>query len=76
MRVLHINAGNMFGGVETLLTTLARSRALTPDVESEFALCFTGRLSSELAAAGVPVHMLGEVRVRYPLTLMRAPAAA
>jgi glycosyltransferase involved in cell wall biosynthesis len=72
MRVLHINAGNMFGGVETLLTTLARSRTLTPDVESEFALCFTGRLSSELAAAGVPVHMLGEVRVRYPLTLMRA----
>ena len=72
MRVLHINAGNLFGGVETLLTTLARSRALTPDVEPEFALCFTGRLSSELASAGVPVHMLGEVRIRYPLTLMRA----
>jgi len=72
MRVLHINAGNMFGGVETTLTTLARSRALTPDVEPEFALCFAGRLSGELAAARVPVHMLGEVRIRYPLTLMRA----
>jgi glycosyltransferase involved in cell wall biosynthesis len=72
MRVLHIAAGNLYGGVETLLTTLARNRSLTPDVEPEFALCFTGRLSSELAAAGVPVLMLGEVRVRYPLTLMRA----
>ncbi len=72
MRVLHINAGNMFGGVETILTTLARDRALTPDVEPEFALCFAGRLSDELAAAGVPVHMLGDVRIRYPLTLMRA----
>jgi glycosyltransferase involved in cell wall biosynthesis len=72
MRVLHIDAGNMFGGVETLLVTLARSRALTPDVEPEFALCFEGRLSRELTGAGVPLHMLGEVRVRYPLTVMRA----
>ncbi len=72
MRVLHINAGNMFGGVETLLTTLARNRALTPDVEPEFALCFAGRLSAELDALGVPVHLLGEVRIRYPLTVMRA----
>jgi glycosyltransferase involved in cell wall biosynthesis len=72
MRVLHIDAGNMFGGVETLLTTLARNRALTPEVEPEFALCFEGRLSRELTGAGVPLHMLGEVRVRYPLTVMRA----
>jgi glycosyltransferase involved in cell wall biosynthesis len=72
MRVLHIDAGNMFGGVETLLATLARNRALTPDVEPEFALCFEGRLSRELTGAGVPLHMLGEVRVRYPLTVMRA----
>jgi glycosyltransferase involved in cell wall biosynthesis len=72
MRVLHISSGNLFGGVETLLTTLARSRALTPDVEPEFAVCFNGRLSRELGAAGVPVHMLGEVRIRRPLTLMRA----
>jgi glycosyltransferase involved in cell wall biosynthesis len=72
MRVLHIDAGNMFGGVETLLATLARNRALTPDVEPEFALCFEGRLSRELTGAGVPLHMLGGVRVRYPLTVMRA----
>jgi glycosyltransferase involved in cell wall biosynthesis len=72
MRVLHINAGNMFGGVETFLATLARSRGLTPGVEPEFAVCFNGRLSRELAAAGSPLHMLGEVRIRRPLTLMRA----
>jgi glycosyltransferase involved in cell wall biosynthesis len=72
MRVLHIDAGNMFGGVETLLATLARNRALTPEVEPEFALCFEGRLSRELTGAGVPLHMLGEVRVRYPLTVVRA----
>src|ERR1019366_130089 len=45
MRVLYINAGNMFGGVETFLATLARSRGLTPGVEPEFAVCFNCDLS-------------------------------
>jgi glycosyltransferase involved in cell wall biosynthesis len=72
MRVLHINSGNLFGGVETLLVTLARLRELTPDVEPEFALCFDGRLGAELRAAGVPVHALGEARVRYPFSVINA----
>jgi glycosyltransferase involved in cell wall biosynthesis len=72
MRVLHIDNGKLFGGVETILTTIARSRELTPDVEPEYAVCFEGRLSRELAAAGAPLHILGEVRIRRPLTVMRA----
>ncbi len=72
MRVLHIDNGKLFGGVETILTTIARGRELTPEVEPEFAVCFEGRLSRELAAAGAPLHILGEVRIRRPLTLMRA----
>ena len=72
MRVLHINGGNLFGGVETLLITLARFRALTPDVELEFALCFDGRLSAELKAVVGPVHALGETRVRNPLSVINA----
>jgi glycosyltransferase involved in cell wall biosynthesis len=72
MRILHIDNGKLFGGVETMLTTIAHSRAITPDIESEFAVCFEGRLSQELAAAGATLHMLGEVRIRRPLTLMRA----
>ncbi len=72
MRVLHIAAGNLYGGVETLLVTLARCRALCPAMEPEFALCFEGRLSSELRAAGVPVHMLGQTRVRRPDSIWRA----
>ena len=72
MRVLHINAGNLFGGVETLLITLARFRALTPDVEPEFAVCFDGSLSAELKQLGVPVTALGETRVRNPLSVISA----
>jgi glycosyltransferase involved in cell wall biosynthesis len=72
MRVLHINAGNLFGGVETLLITLARFRALTPDVEPEFAVCFDGPLSAALRQIGVPVVALGETRVRNPLSVINA----
>lgn len=72
MRVLHIGAGNLFGGVETLLATLARSSGLTRDIELEFAICFEGRLTRELAVSGHNAHILGEVRIRHPLTVMRA----
>jgi hypothetical protein len=52
VRVLHVNAGNMYGGVETILVTLARLRHLYPTMEPCFALCQQGRLSEELAEAG------------------------
>ncbi len=72
MRILHLNAGNLHGGLETLLVTLARCRELCPEMEPHFALCFEGRLSQELRDAGVPVHLLGPVRVSRPWTLWRA----
>ncbi len=72
MRVLHLTAGKLFGGVETFLVTLAESRALAPGMEPEFALCFPGRLNDELQAAGATVHDLGAVRWSRPWTLWSA----
>ena len=72
LRVLHCAAGNLFGGVETLLRTLAETRALCPGVEPEFALCFGGRLEAELQAVGGRVNRLGEVRFSRPWTVWRA----
>ena len=72
MKVLHINAGNMFGGVETILVTLARRRNLCPEMEPSYALCFEGRLSEELKATGVPVHFLGEARVSRFWTVLES----
>jgi len=69
LRVLHCAAGNMHGGVETVLNTLARQRARNPRLEPEFALGFEGRSSAELRASGVPVHVLGPARVSRPWTL-------
>ena len=51
LRVLHVHSGNLYGGVETFLATLARDAAVAPRMTSSFALCFEGRLSEELAGA-------------------------
>lgn len=72
MRVLHLAAGNLYGGIETYLVTLARLRHLCPEMEPHFGVCFPGRLRDELVAAGVPVHDLGEVRLSRPWTVLRA----
>src|ERR1700722_7790291 len=71
-RVLHIGSGNLYGGVETLLTTLARYRQSCPALDQQFALCFDGRLKRELLAHGATVHDLGGVRVRQPLSIWKA----
>lgn len=75
MRVLHIHSGNLYGGVETLLTTLARHRDLCSTMESHFAVCFKGRLSEELNDAGVPVHLLGKTHISQPATVLQARRA-
>ncbi len=72
MRVLHLYAGNLYGGIETFLATLARARHLCPEMTPEFGLCFEGRLSSELRDAGVKVHLLGGVRFSLPWTAWSA----
>jgi glycosyltransferase involved in cell wall biosynthesis len=71
LRVLHCVAGNLFGGVETLLVTLARLQQLAPAMEPEFVLCFEGRLSDELRRAGAVVHALAPVTFRRPWTVWR-----
>jgi glycosyltransferase involved in cell wall biosynthesis len=71
IRVLHVYSGNLYGGVESLLIALARCAAESQDCH-EFALCFDGRLSRELAEQGAAVHDLGAARVSRPWTVLRA----
>lgn len=67
-RVLHLAAGNLYGGVETFLVTLARAPRR---LEHRFALFFEGRLASELRDAGAEVEVLGPARLGRPWTLVR-----
>ena len=70
MRVLHVAAGNLYGGVERILEEIARH--VPPGSRHEFALSFDGRLSRELDAAGARRHAIGEVRFRRPLSVWLA----
>ncbi|MBD1847313.1 glycosyltransferase family 4 protein [Cyanobacteria bacterium FACHB-63] len=72
MKILHLYAGNLFGGIETYLVTLAKTQALMPQMQHEFALCFSGRLLTELQQTGAIVHELGAVKVRKPWTVWAA----
>ncbi len=72
MRVLHVTAGNLYGGIETMLVTLARYRESVPEMDTQFGVCFDGRLRDELEARGARVHSLGQVRASRPLSVRRA----
>ena len=74
-RVLHVHSGNMLGGVETLLQTLATHRHLAPELDQHFALSFEGDVSAALAHEGVPVWQLGAVRTSRPWTVRRGRRA-
>ncbi|GJG86386.1 hypothetical protein tb265_15670 [Gemmatimonadetes bacterium T265] len=73
-RVLHVAHGRIFGGIETLLVTLARFRHLCPSMAPAFGVCYEGRLVDELRRTGAPVHVLGEARASRPLSIRRARA--
>ncbi len=85
MRVLHVHSGNLYGGVESMMLTLARESARAanpvPALKStggnashthEFALAFDARIAADLRASGATVHSLGAVRARRPLSVLRA----
>ena len=75
MRVLHLHSGNLYGGVESFLTTLVREEKWAPTMHTSFAVCFEGRFSQELTALGRAPRLLGDVRLSRPHTVRRARAA-
>lgn len=72
MRILHVYSGNLFGGIERLLITIARERSPSLVIEHSFALCFDGRLSEELRTLGAEVYELNSVRFRRPWSVWSA----
>lgn len=69
MRVLHVAAGNLYGGVERILVEIARAGG---GARHEFALAFDGRLSRELDGTAARRHTIGEVRFSRPLSIWLA----
>ena len=72
LSILHVHSGNLFGGIERAILTCVENLHLAPSIEFEFALCFDGQFSEQLAAAGQTIHRLPGVRTRNPLTIVAA----
>ena len=71
-RILHLATGNLYGGVEVFLHTLARHPGVA-GMSPEFTVCWAeGRLGTELRATRVPVQDLGPVRLTRPWQVWRA----
>lgn len=75
LRVLHLCAGNLYGGVERIVAECAASRALCPAMSPAFAVCVDGRLAREVEAAGSRCTQLGTARVSRPWTVAAARRA-
>jgi glycosyltransferase involved in cell wall biosynthesis len=71
MRIIHVTSGRLFGGIEQMLVTLARSGGVTPEMRMTFAVAAPGRLEQELRGAGADVMALGDVRLSRPASIVR-----
>ena len=75
MRVLHVAAGNLFGGIEHMLLAVVSAAGGDPSCGHDVAVAFEGRLASELRHARSSPRVLGDVRFSRPDTLWRARRA-
>jgi glycosyltransferase involved in cell wall biosynthesis len=72
MRAVHVASGRLFGGIEQMLVTMARERAVSPEMAVAFAVAAPGRLEGELRDSGAEVHALGDVRLSRPASIVQA----
>jgi glycosyltransferase involved in cell wall biosynthesis len=74
LRVLHVAAGNLFGGIERMLLGIAEAQRPDECVH-DFAVCFEGRVARELRERGGDPGVLGAVRFSRPDSVWRARRA-
>lgn len=72
MKVLHLSAGNLFGGIEVNLLTLARFRDKCPELAADYGVSFDAKLADELRQVGARVHILGRIRFSRPWSVLAA----
>jgi glycosyltransferase involved in cell wall biosynthesis len=73
VRVLHVSGGQVYGGIERMLVTLASTAS--DDLTQLFAVAPTDRLWRELQERGVDPVMLPSPRASRPLSVLKARRA-
>jgi glycosyltransferase involved in cell wall biosynthesis len=69
MKVLHISADALVGGVESFLITIARNKAVNGSFSHDFAFTAEGPALDTIRLAGSQVHSLGSVSHKSPKAL-------
>jgi glycosyltransferase involved in cell wall biosynthesis len=69
LRILHVTSGRLFGGIERMLVTIARSGGHALD--HAFAVAAPGRAVEELRDSGARVALVGDVRLSRPATIVK-----
>jgi glycosyltransferase involved in cell wall biosynthesis len=72
LRVLHLHSGNMLGGIESVLLTIAECSDCCPELSQEFALAFDQKFAESLRRAGARLHILSSVKLRNPVSVLRS----
>src|SRR5438128_1497140 len=70
LSILHVTAGRIFGGIETMLCAIACVH--DGEATHHFAVSYPGRLSDELRATGREVAILGPMRISRAWTVCRS----
>jgi glycosyltransferase involved in cell wall biosynthesis len=70
-RILHLWSGNLYGGVERFLASLAQ----IGHADHHFALCFDGRLAGELRQRNGNLHLIPAARLSSPRSIATSRAA-
>jgi glycosyltransferase involved in cell wall biosynthesis len=72
MKVLHLANGNLYGGIERFLVSLALVQRDSNLLENVYLLSHEGRLARELRNAGFEPEILQDTRISRPWTIVRA----
>ncbi len=63
-KVIHFGAGNLFGGIEVMLVTMAKFQGECAELDQEFAFFFEGKVSSQIRSLGFQVKIFPETKIK------------
>jgi glycosyltransferase involved in cell wall biosynthesis len=72
LRVLHLEMGRSYGGIQRMLVCLAENHEPSAPLEQVFALCFQEQVAQELMSRGAMARDLEPARFRSPASIWRA----
>jgi glycosyltransferase involved in cell wall biosynthesis len=75
IRVLHLHSGNIIGGIESMLRTVAEFAPTYPQFQQEIALAFDGPFAASLRATGFKVRILPSPQLRNPFSVLASRRA-